>query len=134
VRCTIAEALRDMRRLYDVDAGRLRGETAYLSGYTANQPPAAAPQPWADHLATLIGAGRAGTITPDTPRYVVYSDNQVFAWLTVHARVVAPPDMPLTANQAKHQRHDVVREFRYHSVGLRRVAQCACVDLRGRLS
>ena len=26
------------------------------------------------------------------------------AWLTVHAQVIAPPDMPLTTNQAKHQR------------------------------
>src|SRR5439155_16140521 len=49
-------------------------------------------------------AGRAGTVTADTPRYLVYSDDTVVAWLPVHARVVAPPDMPLTANQAKHQR------------------------------
>src|SRR5439155_11505513 len=52
-------------------------------------------------------AGRAGTVTADTPRYLVYSDDTVVAWLTVHARVVAPPDMPLTANQAKHQRQAV---------------------------
>ena len=107
MRCTIAEALRGMRRLHDVDAGRLRGQTVHLSGYTADQPAPAAPQPWASHLATLIAAGRAGTVTADTPRYFVYSDNTVVAWLTVHARVVAPPDMPLTANQAKHQRHAV---------------------------
>jgi hypothetical protein len=104
MRCTITEALRDMRRLHDVDAGRLRGETVYLSGYTADQPAPAAPQPWADHLKRLIAAGRAGTITPDTPRYVVYSDNTAVAWLTVHAQVLAPPDMALTANQTKHQR------------------------------
>src|SRR5262249_44396393 len=87
----------------NVDAGRLRGETVYLSSFTADPPPAA-PQPWADHLAALLAAGRAGTITADTPRYLVYSDNTVVAWLTVHAQVVAPPDMPLTGNQAKHQR------------------------------
>ncbi len=102
MRCTIAEALRGMRRLHDVDAGRLRGQTVYLSGYTADQPP-----PWAEHLAALIAAGRAGTVTADTPRYFVYCDDTVVAWLTVHARVIAPPDMPLTANQAKHQRQAV---------------------------
>ena len=74
MRCTITEALRKMRRLHDVDAGRLRGETVYVSGYTADQPAPAAPQPWASHLATLIAAGRAGTVTADTPRYFVYSD------------------------------------------------------------
>jgi hypothetical protein len=104
MRHTIAEALRDMHRLHDVDAGRLRGQTVYLSGYTADQPAPTAPQPWADHLATLIAGGRAGSITADTPRYLVHSDNTVVAWLTVHAQVIAPPDMPLTTNQAKHQR------------------------------
>ena len=104
MRCTIAEALRDMRRLHDVDAGRLRGQTVYLSGYTADQPPPAAPPPWAGHLAQLIAAGRTGTVTPDTPRYFVCSDGVVVAWLTVNAQVVAPSDMPLTTNQAKHQR------------------------------
>src|SRR5947207_13146908 len=104
MRHTIAEALRDMHRLHDVDAGRLRGQTVYLSGYTADQPAPTAPQPRADHLATLIAGGRAGSITADTPRYLVHSDNTVVAWLTVHAQVVAPPDMPLTTNQAKHQR------------------------------
>ena len=74
MRHTIAEALRDMHRLHDVDAGRLRGQTVYLSGYTADQPAPTAPQPWADHLATLIAGGRAGSITADTPRYLVYSD------------------------------------------------------------
>ena len=58
MRCTIAEALQGMRRLHDVDAGRLRGQTVYLSGYTADQPAPAAPQPWASHLATLIAAAR----------------------------------------------------------------------------
>ena len=45
MRCTIAEALRGMRRLHDIDAGRLRGQTVYLSGYTADQPAPAAPPP-----------------------------------------------------------------------------------------
>ena len=104
MRCTIAEALRDMRRLHDVDAGRLRGQTVYLSGYTADQPLPAAPPTWGGHLAQLIAAGRMGTVTPVTPRYLVYSDGVVVTWLNVQAQVVAPPNMPLTANQAKHQR------------------------------
>jgi hypothetical protein len=102
MRSTIAEALRDMRRLHDVDAGRLRGEIVYLSGHSADDPVPAA-QPWADNLAGLIAAGRDGTVTAGTPRYLVYSDNVVVAWLTVHAEVVAPYSPILTANQIKHQ-------------------------------
>src|SRR5690349_16165492 len=96
-------ALREMRRRHNVDAGRLRGEIVYLSGYTADDPVPEAPQPWADDLAGLIAAGRDGAVTADTPRYLVYSDNVVVAWLTVHAEVVAPYSPILTANQIKHQ-------------------------------
>ena len=100
---TMAEALQEMRRLYGADTGRLRGvEVPYhfddLTGLDK------LPEPWRGRLTGLLAACAAGTITADTPQYVVFSDGLPVVWLTVHAAVVAP-DLPgMSAIQAKHQR------------------------------
>ncbi|GAA0908132.1 hypothetical protein [Virgisporangium aurantiacum] len=99
---TITEALHEMRRLQNVDAGRLRGVAVnyYLDELTGLD---RLPAPWGSRLVELIEARRAGTITADTPHYLVYSDRMPVAWATVHAAVVTPT-VAMSTVQAKHQR------------------------------
>ncbi len=102
-RITITEALREMRHLDPVDAGRLSTVQTYDSFLSRpDQWLAHTPAPWRDRLLTAITDRFAGTITPDTPEYVVLSDKVAVAVLTVTAQVVLP-DYPLSANQTKHQ-------------------------------
>src|SRR5262245_12011359 len=86
VKVTITEALHQMRRLQNVDAGRLRGVavTYYLDELTDLD---RLPAPWGSRLVELIEARKAGTVTADTPHYLVYSDRMPVAWATVHAAV-----------------------------------------------
>jgi hypothetical protein len=102
-RTTITDALREMRDLYPVDAGRLTGIRVYDSYLSRpDQWLADTPPPWRDRLLTAITARTAGTITADTPEYLVLSGRVVVVVLTVTAQVVLP-DVSLSANQAKHQ-------------------------------
>jgi hypothetical protein len=102
VKFTITEALHEMRRLQNVDAGRLRGVAVhyYLDELTDLD---RLPAPWGSRLVELIEARKAGTITADTPHYLVYSDRMPVAWVTVHAAVVTPT-VAMSTVQAKHQR------------------------------
>jgi hypothetical protein len=102
VKFTITEALHGMRRLQNVDAGRLRGLQIgyYLDELTDLD---RLPAPWGSRLVELIEARKAGTITTDTPHYLVYSDQMPVAWATVHAAVVTPT-VAMSTVQAKHQR------------------------------
>ena len=102
MKVTITEALHEMRRLRNVDAGRLRGVAVhyYLDELTDLD---RLPAPWGSRLVELIEARKAGTITTDTPHYLVYSDRMPVAWATVHAAVVTPT-VPMSTVQAKHQR------------------------------
>jgi hypothetical protein len=103
MRSTITEALREMRGLNTTDAGRLRGiHLRYSSLSLPHQALSGTPQPWRDQLDNAIAARGAGTVTADSPEYVVLSDNAVVAVLTVAGRV-SLPDYPLSSNQAKHQ-------------------------------
>jgi hypothetical protein len=103
MRSTITEALREMRGLNTTDAGRLRGiHLRYSSLSLPHQALSGTPQPWRDQLDHAIAARGAGTVTTDSPEYVVLSDNAVVAVLTVAGRV-SLPDYPLSSNQAKHQ-------------------------------
>jgi len=102
MRSTIPEAPNSMRRLHPADAGRLRGMDPHLHSDKLSELTRLA-ETRAKALAALIAARDAGTITADTPKYVVCSDELPVAWLTVHAAVVTP-DTALTPNQAKHQR------------------------------
>jgi hypothetical protein len=99
-RSTIRDALRDMRRLYPVDAGRLTGIRVY-HGFLSRpeQWLADTPPPWRDRLLTAITDHAAGTITRETPEYLVLSDRVVVAVLTATAQVVLP-DLPLTPGPA----------------------------------
>ena len=102
-RSTIRDALRDMRRLHPVDAGRLTGIRVYHSFLSRpEQWLADTPPPWRDRLFTAITDRAGGTITRETPEYLVLSDRVVVAMLSVTAQVVLS-DLPLSANQAKHQ-------------------------------
>ncbi len=99
---TIADALDAFRRLSDVAAGTLGGMSLryrrraplYLGDL---------PDPWASTLRASIEARDAGTVTDDTPQYLIFSGGTVVAWCTVTAAVVTP-DMPLSRTQAKHRR------------------------------
>jgi hypothetical protein len=103
MRSTITEALREMRGLNTTDAGRLRGiHLRYSSLSLPHQALSGTPQPWREQLDSAIAARGDGTVTTDTPEYVVLSDNTVVAVLTVAGRVWLP-DYPLSSNQAKHQ-------------------------------
>ena len=99
---TIAEALQEMRRLHRVDAGHLRGVQVryHLDELTGLD---RLPEPWGSRLVALIEACKAGTITADTPYYLVYSGGMPVAWATVHAAVITP-QVPMSPLQAKHQR------------------------------
>lgn len=102
MKCTLTEALRRMRRLHSVHAGRLRGDhphhldtsTLGLTGLTARR---------RAQLTDRITTAQPAPVDADTPAYLVTSDGDLIAWLTVNAAVIAP-DMPLSRNQAKHQR------------------------------
>src|SRR5205823_3289821 len=73
VKYTFAEALHEMRSLRGADAGRLRGvEVGYHLDELTDLDRLTAP--WGTRLVELIEAARAGTITGDTPHYLVYSD------------------------------------------------------------
>jgi hypothetical protein len=102
VKYTIAEALQEMQRLQPADAGRLRGVEVrhHLDELTGLDQ---LPEPWGSRLIALTEACKAGTVTADTPHYLVYSDGVPVAWATVHAAVVAP-HVPMSPLQAKHQR------------------------------
>jgi hypothetical protein len=102
VKYTITEALHEMRRLQAADAGRLRGvEVQYHLDELTDLD--RLPAPWGSRLVDLIEARKAGTITADTPHYLVYSDRMTVAWATTHAAVVTPT-VPMSPVQAKHQR------------------------------
>ena len=64
---------------------------------------AGTPQPWRDQLQGAIEERESGTINPDSPEYLVFSDGVLVAVLTAAAHVVLP-DYPLSSRQAKHQR------------------------------
>jgi hypothetical protein len=102
MRSTISQALREMRRLHDTDAGRLRGVSLRYRFGMPRQGLSATPQPWRDRVQAGIEARESGLITGDTPEYLVLSDGVVVVLLTVAARVVLP-DYPLTPLQARHQ-------------------------------
>ncbi|MDQ1647007.1 MAG: hypothetical protein QOJ50_3191 [Cryptosporangiaceae bacterium] len=101
MRSTIAEALSSARGLHYADAGRLRGLDPRSRCFPLTEL-AQLGDPWIDDLLALIRARAGGTITPDTPEYVVLSDGLPVAWLTVHAAVITP-SVPLTRIQARHQ-------------------------------
>jgi hypothetical protein len=93
-----------MRGLHTTDAGRLRGvHLRYSSLSRPHRGLAGTPQPWRDQLLAAIAARESGTVHPDSPEYVVFSDGVVIAVLTAAAHVVLP-DYPLSTLQAKHQR------------------------------
>ena len=102
MKSTISEALHEMRRLRGADTGRLRGVEVrhHLDELTDLD---RLPAPWGSRLVALIEAAKAGTITGDTPHYLVYSDRMPVAWATVHAGVVTPT-VPMSGIQARHQR------------------------------
>lgn len=99
---TITEALHQMRRLQGADAGRLRGVQVrhHFDELTDLD---RMPAPWGSRLIALIEAAKAGTITADTPYYLVYSDRMPVTWATVHAGVVTPT-VPMSGIQTRHQR------------------------------
>jgi len=103
VSSTITDALREMRALRGTHAGRLCGIPVRHTAYTRpDQWLASTPQPWRDRLQAAIAARHTGTVTSDSPEYLVLSDSVVVAVLTAAARVVLP-DYPLSTNQTKHQ-------------------------------
>lgn len=103
MRCTIARALRDMRHLRTTDAGRLRG--IHLRRSAVDVPRraiAGTPQPLRDQLRAGIDARATGTVTGDSPEYLVLSDGTVVAVLTAAARVLLA-NHPLTPLQTRHR-------------------------------
>ncbi|GAA0908704.1 hypothetical protein [Virgisporangium aurantiacum] len=118
MRSTINQAFREMRGLRTTDAGRLRG--VHLRNSSLHPPHralAGTPQPWRDQLQAAIQARDAGTVTPDSPEYLVISDGAVIAVLTAAAHVVIP-DYPLSTLQARHQRAaaDAVNDLHRHTL------------------
>nr|WP_030500987.1 hypothetical protein [Micromonospora purpureochromogenes] len=97
---TITDALRAMRRLGTTSAGRLTGmnlDDAWRMPALASGAPG-----WPDGLNALLADRTAGTVTGDTPAYVVFSDGFPVCWLTCDAVTVVPP-ADLSRNQVKHR-------------------------------
>jgi len=117
------EALRFIRALGDVDAGRLRGRCLR---YPDSPPvPVGTLHPEAaQELNASVYRQRGEPVTADMIFYVVSSDGTPVAWLTYHARVVTPP-ATLTTYQLGHQAQAVVALSR-----LSRRALCELASLR----
>lgn len=100
---TNAGALREMRWLQSTTTGRLRGIPAR---YTSRAPATAelrdTPEPWRRRTAADLADRAAGSLTPDSAEYLVFSDSLLIAVLTVAARVLLP-DYPLSPVQRRHQ-------------------------------
>jgi hypothetical protein len=122
VRSTITEALREMRGLHSTDAGRLRGvHLRYSSLSLPHRALAGTPQPWRDELQAAVEARESGTVTPQSPEYLAFSDGVVIAVLTAAARVVLP-DYALSTLQARHQRAAAAALGDLHRYALRELA------------
>jgi hypothetical protein len=121
MRCTIAEGLRAMRGLQDANAGRLRG-VSLRYGHLDRSRLAATPQPWRDQLWESM----FGTITPDTPEYLVFSDGMVVAVLTIRARITLP-DYPLSTLQLRHRSAAVAALSDLHRYALSYLADLRAV-------
>jgi hypothetical protein len=103
MRSTISEALREMRGLHSTDAGRLRGiHLRYGSLSLPQQLLSQTPQPWRATIEEASAARDTGSVTPDSPEYLVFSDRTLVAVLSAAGRV-ALPDYRLSRLQAKHQ-------------------------------
>jgi hypothetical protein len=103
VTSTITDAVRAMRALHPTRSGRLLGvPVRYSFGSRPDQWLGTTPQPWYDRLQAAITARTTGTPTPDSPEYLVSSDQVVVVVLTAAAHVVLP-DYPLSRAQTRHQ-------------------------------
>jgi hypothetical protein len=58
MRSTISQALREMRRLHDTDAGRLRGVSLRYRFGMPHHGLSGTPQPWRDRVKAGIGCPR----------------------------------------------------------------------------
>ena len=100
---TNAEALREMQRLEQTSTGRLRGVPArYISRTPATVELRNTPEPWHGRLVADLTDRAAGSLSPDSAEYLVFSDNLLIAVFTVAAHVVLP-DYPLSPVQRRHQ-------------------------------
>jgi len=100
---TNTEALREMQRLEMTNTGRLRAVPArHISHTPATTELRSTPEPWRGRLVADLAERAAGSLSPDSAEYLVFSDNLLIAVLTVAARVVLP-DYPLSPVQRRHQ-------------------------------
>jgi hypothetical protein len=100
---TNADALRQMRRLDSTSTGRLRGLPARYAGRTpATGELRSTPEPWHSRLVADLSDRAAGSLTPDSAEYLVFSDNLLIAVLTVAAHLVLP-EYDLSPLQRRHQ-------------------------------
>ena len=87
MRCTIPEALAEIRQLESIRSGNLVG-VAVAARYRTSPPLRldGLPAAQAAALRATLEACAAGVIDADTPAYLVYSNDLLVAWCTVRAR------------------------------------------------
>jgi hypothetical protein len=97
---TIRAALSAMRRLNTTSATRLKG--IHLDDDWRIPALRSGAADWPADLNTALTARTTGTVTGDTPAYVVFSDGFPVCWLTYDAATIAAP-ANLSRNQTKHR-------------------------------
>ncbi|MET7396296.1 hypothetical protein ABZS66_22725 [Dactylosporangium sp. NPDC005572] len=100
-RTTISEALRAMQHLRTADGGRLTGINLMDEGWRMPALRSAAAG-WPTGLTALLAVDTAGTVTGDTPAYLVCSDGIPVCWLTYDGITVTATG-GLSRNQAVHR-------------------------------
>lgn len=98
---TVCDALRVMQHLVTASAGRLDGINLLHDAWRMSALGSGAPG-WPDDLNVLLADRAAGTVTGDTPVYIVCSDGFPVCWLTYDA-VTVVPTADLSRNQIKHR-------------------------------
>jgi hypothetical protein len=113
---TITEALRAMRRLATTSAGRLSG--LHLDDAWRMPAVTTGAAGWPEAFNALLVDRAAGTVTDDTPAYIVFSHGFPICWLSYDG-VTVVPQADLSRNQIKHQEMavDALANLARHALG-----------------
>jgi hypothetical protein len=119
-RITQTDAWDHISRLRGFDAGSLRGIARSRWAATAIDLDRL-PSEDAEHLRDGLADWAAERTHPNTPAYVVTSDELPIVWLTAHAHLKLP-QASLTPFQARHQRQAIQALHHLHRLALRGLA------------